>query len=186
MSYIRRVNLFGGPSSGKSTTAAYLFHQLKMREENVELATEYIKTWAYLKRPKRGFDVVYIFAKQLHREDVLLQSGVNIVVTDSPVYLQSFYSDMEGNTTTAGQLEMASQFEAAYPSLNILLDRKGIEFKPEGRYQKNVDEAIEIDNKIEAFLTRTGQHFVRVPSTDRNRLMEVVIQNLYGSTVLAI
>lgn len=41
------INLFGGPGSGKSTGAAYIFSQLKMKGINCELITEYAKdkTW---------------------------------------------------------------------------------------------------------------------------------------------
>ena len=34
------VNLFGAPCAGKSTAAAYIFSQLKMKGINCELATE--------------------------------------------------------------------------------------------------------------------------------------------------
>lgn len=41
------VNLFGGPGSGKSTGAAYVFARLKMLGYNAELVTEFAKdkTW---------------------------------------------------------------------------------------------------------------------------------------------
>ena len=38
-----RINFLGGPSSGKSTTAAWLFAQLKDRQASIELVTEYVK-----------------------------------------------------------------------------------------------------------------------------------------------
>ena len=37
------VNLFGGPGCGKSTTAAWLFNQLKERGINCEYVTEFPK-----------------------------------------------------------------------------------------------------------------------------------------------
>lgn len=37
------VNLFGGPGSGKSTGAAYVFARLKMLGYNAELVTEFAK-----------------------------------------------------------------------------------------------------------------------------------------------
>lgn len=41
------VNLYGGPGSGKSTTAAGVVSQLKLLSINAELVTEYAKdlTW---------------------------------------------------------------------------------------------------------------------------------------------
>ena len=37
------VNLFGTPSAGKSTGAAYIFSQLKLKGINAELVTEFVK-----------------------------------------------------------------------------------------------------------------------------------------------
>lgn len=37
------VNLLGGPGCGKSTGAAYIFSQLKMRNIDAELVTEFAK-----------------------------------------------------------------------------------------------------------------------------------------------
>ena len=37
------VNLFGTPGAGKSTGAAYIFSNLKMRGINAELVTEFAK-----------------------------------------------------------------------------------------------------------------------------------------------
>lgn len=41
------INLFGGPSTGKSTTAAEIFVYLKKKKINCEYITEYAKdkTW---------------------------------------------------------------------------------------------------------------------------------------------
>lgn len=37
------INLFGAPGTGKSTGAAYIFSQLKMKGINAELVTEFAK-----------------------------------------------------------------------------------------------------------------------------------------------
>jgi hypothetical protein len=37
------VNLFGGPGTGKSTTASGVFYHLKRDNRNVELVQEYAK-----------------------------------------------------------------------------------------------------------------------------------------------
>lgn len=37
------INLFGQPGAGKSTGAAYIFSQLKLRGINAELVTEFAK-----------------------------------------------------------------------------------------------------------------------------------------------
>ena len=37
------INLYGGPGTGKSTTAAHVFALLKQRDVNAELVREYAK-----------------------------------------------------------------------------------------------------------------------------------------------
>ena len=39
------INLFAGPGAGKSTTAAGLFHLMKIAGMNVELVTEFSRSW---------------------------------------------------------------------------------------------------------------------------------------------
>lgn len=87
------INLFGGPGSGKSTTAAGLFHLMKLNEINVELITEYAKdltTWE--DRYNTLEDQLYVFAKQQKRLQVL-KNKVNFVVTDSPLILGLIYKE---------------------------------------------------------------------------------------------
>ncbi len=38
-----RINLFAGPGAGKSTTATWLFSQLKIAGISIELTSEYVK-----------------------------------------------------------------------------------------------------------------------------------------------
>ena len=44
------INLFGGPGAGKSTTAAGLFYEMKVRDIKCELVTEYAKDMTYEKQ----------------------------------------------------------------------------------------------------------------------------------------
>jgi adenylate kinase family enzyme len=87
---IRRICLFAGPGSGKSTLAAKIFAALKEQQIQVELINEYIKTWAYTGKVPKSYDQLYVFAKQLNSEDVILRH-VPLLITDSPLLLNSAY-----------------------------------------------------------------------------------------------
>ena len=52
------INLWGAPSSGKSTGASYLFSELKLKGYNVELVTEFAKdlTWEEKSRVIAEYD----------------------------------------------------------------------------------------------------------------------------------
>lgn len=146
-----RLNLFGGPGCGKSTTAALVFGKLKLLGCSVELVPEYIKAWAYEKRELDSFDQVYIFAKQQRLEDRVLRAGVQIVVTDSPLYLQCMYARRYGSVGWEELIGLAGKFEEKYPSLNILLKRHNGKYDTAGRYQTK-DEALVVDQEIREFL----------------------------------
>lgn len=84
------INLWGGPGSGKSTTAAAVFAAMKMAGHSAELVTEYVKMWAWRGERIGAFDDVYITAKQLRRESSLY-GRVEYIVTDSPLSLGQLY-----------------------------------------------------------------------------------------------
>jgi hypothetical protein len=87
------------------------------------VAQEWVKAWAYQGRAMQSFDYVYTFANQLHTEDRLLQAGVEIVVTDSPVYLQCMYA-LHQRMKAANELwRIAKGFEKEYPSVNFFVRR---------------------------------------------------------------
>ena len=49
------VNLYGAPSAGKFTGAAYIFSKLKLKRINAELVTEFVKGKVY-EQSKGAFD----------------------------------------------------------------------------------------------------------------------------------
>src|SRR4051812_30110643 len=84
------INLWGGPGSGKSTTAAGVFSAMKMAGVSCELVTEYVKQWAWRGDKIGDFDDVYLTAKQLRRESCLY-GKVEYIITDSPISLGALY-----------------------------------------------------------------------------------------------
>ena len=120
------VNLWGGPGSGKSTTAAGVFAAMKLRGISCELVTEYVKTWAWRGDTIREFDDVYLTAKQLRRESALY-GKVEYVITDSPISLGALYERLykPGSTCMADLCAhlRARQLVAGLRVINLLVDR---------------------------------------------------------------
>lgn len=148
-----RINFYGGPSAGKSTTAAFLFSELKRRGHSVELVTEYVKSWATQNRKVNEFDQVYLFGKQMQYEYRYLQSGVRNIVTDSPIllsaiYAKHYYSQLDFHDSL---FDIAAKYEKRFPSINIYLERGTKPYSTQGRYQ-SYKEALDIDDKIKDFL----------------------------------
>ena len=142
---IVRVNVFGGPGSGKSTIAAWLFSQLKEAGRKIEHINEWIKTMAWQKSVPTSYDQIYVFAKQLRREDLLVRNGIPII-TDSPLPLQLAYVRKNFERFYDPLAGILRCFEHDYPSFNIWL-RRMTPYRVEGRYE-DLDEAKVLDGII--------------------------------------
>lgn len=171
------INLYGGPGSGKSTSAAYLYYVLKAQGENVELVREYVKDWAWEKRTISTYDQIYFLGKQVRRES-MLYGKVNWIVTDSPVFMNLYYASRycppslaEG--IKAGTLSFYQQSaDDGHKHFHVLLERN----KPylgEGRYQTEA-EAIEIDSGVELML-KTNKVSIIHSTPDEDRLRKALL-----------
>jgi len=145
---IRRVNFFGGPGVGKSSIACHTFAELKALGCSVEYVYEQIKLWTYVPRPPKSWDSFYMQARQIYFEDTILRSGTDLIVSDSPVFLQWFYARHHVAPGQDAMFMSGREFETIYPSLNILLTRpEDVDYQAEGRYEdheqaKTVDAAL--------------------------------------------
>lgn len=176
---IRRINLYGGPGCRKSTQAAYIYSQLKGKKLKVELVQEFVKTWAYEKREPSSFDQLYLFARQLRMEDIVLRNGVDYVITDSPIGLAVCYSQAGGFIQWPALTILAQEFERTYPSLNLFFDRDGTDYEAHGRYQTE-DGAIKMDKLILAYLGMNQLPYQVVNCGDVDSIMSLIDSAIEG------
>jgi hypothetical protein len=145
---MRVVNLFAGPGTGKSTTAAGLFNELKNRGVNAEYIPEFAKDAAWEGRGEKFWKAQqYIYGQQswrFHR----CKDEVDIMVTDCPLILGNVYMPPNFPITSLTDA-MQEDFEQ-YDNLNIFLIRSKA-FNPKGRNQ-TVDEAKSLDNAVKQML----------------------------------
>lgn len=87
------VNLFGVPSAGKSTGAAYIFSKLKMAGINAELITEFAKdkVWENNAEAFKPDNQCYMFGEQFYKMS-RCRDKVEVLVTDSPLPLSILYN----------------------------------------------------------------------------------------------
>jgi len=167
-----RINIYGGPGVGKSTTAALIFGWLRQQGHNAELAQEWVKAWAYQGRTMQSFDYVFTFANQLHTEDRLLQAGVEIIVTDSPIYLQCMYA-LHHRMKAANELwRIAKRFEQEYPSINFFVKRE-VPYDQQGRFEDEKQARI-MDRFILDCLEEWAVEYTRVPPGDLEPVLKVL------------
>ena len=150
------VNLFAGPGTGKSTTAAFIFGLLKDAGVSCELVHEVAKAAVWEdRRGPLGFQP-YIFGKQAYHVHRLL-GKVDVIITDSPILLSShIYGDGQGYSE-AGLRHLSLETLPGWRTANISLDRN-LEDHPTvdaGRTQ-SLYQAIAIDEEISHMLVMNG------------------------------
>jgi hypothetical protein len=149
------INLYGGPGTGKSTSAAYLFYALKNQKADVELVREYVKDWAWEGRKISTYDQLYFLGKQIRKES-MLYGKVDWIVTDAPILLSIYYamhycplSVSEGvRAATLAYYRQAA--EDGHKHVHILLSRTK-PYNPKGRFQTE-DQARLIDTELRLML----------------------------------
>jgi len=153
------INLFGGPGSGKSTTAAGLFFKMKTDErvKSVELVTEFAKDMVYAGRTEelRG-NQLYITAKQYSRMKRLV-GKVDYVITDSPL-VQSIMYTPEDYFHSFKQLVL--EVYNSFDNLNVFINRVK-KYKQYGR-DRTEEESNLISNNIITLLDENRINYITV------------------------
>jgi len=152
------LNLLAGPGAGKSSMAAAIFSQLKWLGIDCELALEYAKDLVWEKRHKTFQNQIYIFGKQHHRIFRLL-GQVQVVITDSPLFLTPIYDEEKRETLKQLVFNEANKCN----NLNVLVVRKK-KYNPNGRKQ-TILQAKKVDDVVKTFLKENQIPFVEVEGT---------------------
>lgn len=135
------LNLFGGPGTGKSTTAAGVFAELKSRGILCEIATEYAKDLVWSRSDHLLANQIYVFGEQHHRI-TRLEGQVPIIITDAPLLHSIIYD--RGENPYFRPMVLAEHKKLH--NLNVFLERIK-EFEPQGRVH-NEEQARGIDKEI--------------------------------------
>lgn len=153
------VNLFGGPSVGKSVLAAQLFVHFKIfrRDISCEMTGEYAKGMVYDNRKTTLTRQNYMLAKQDSWIDRLV-GKVNLIICESPIALVKYYSKDSPYHTEMCNLIDSIEDKATYDTLDVQLHRRH-DYEDYGRLQ-NEDEAVEINNTMDRlFGSRIDVHY---------------------------
>lgn len=132
---IRRINIWGGPSVGKTGTATWLYANLKILGYKIHFSEEQAKKLAYQNIPIKSFKQMYLTVCQIDAEDTFLFNGVDYIITDAPVPIGYCFALRDKLDYADTLLKMSQDFEKKYPSINIYLERK-IPYKKDGRYEE--------------------------------------------------
>ena len=154
------INIYGGPGTGKSTAAAYIFAKLKMAGIHAELVTEYAKDVTWEDRKTALNCEYYINAKQAYRIARVF-GKVEVIVTDSPILLGAIYTSEKDAHVRAASIAEDKKYK---DRLDIVLKRDFV-YETEGRNQTE-GEAIAIDDKIVGVLEETHTQYNIIHSNE--------------------
>ncbi len=174
---IRRINLFGGPGTGKSLLALRLAPDLRCRGFKLELSLEYVKSWVFEGHKVEPLDQFYLFAKQLRQESLMLRTPGTIVLTDAPLWQCAAYSYRDGpQEITRSLYEAAYYFDGLYPPLNLLLSRV-FEYDARGRWETPYQAEL-MDGTIFDCLGDSGLPHVKVDPRFPDDVLSLVLDRI--------
>lgn len=172
------INFWGGPGCGKSTTAAWLFSELKTKGQvgySCEYVTEFAKdlTWEKNKRALECQE--YVFGNQSWRME-RVRNKVDVIITDSPLPLSIMYNKRLNSKWFSN---VVMEVFDSYDNINIYLKRP-VFYRTEGRNETEKD-AEYLDKQILNFLLK---HDIQTKSFDvedenfREKLLEYVLSEI--------
>lgn len=151
------INLWGQPSAGKSSGAAYIFSKLKMAGINAELVTEFAKDKVWENNEEALNNQAYMFGNQYFRISRCADK-VDVIVTDSPLPLSIIYNKDRylGESFHKVVMNVFNSFENK--NYYVLKNKP---YNPIGRTQTE-EEAGKLSGTIMNFLLSNLIHFKQV------------------------
>lgn len=176
---LKVINLFAGPSAGKTTTALAIAAELKRRRLNVAYVPEFPLELVQQQRWLALDDQFYVFGNQAHRL-YSVRDDFEWAVTDGPLFMQVHYIEQGLKRFTGDRNEkylkltfqdLVMQTHDMYQNYNYFIERGDRKFLQAGRVQ-NEEESKMIDIKMLELAANLDLEWCTVQSP------EAVIQDL--------
>jgi tRNA uridine 5-carbamoylmethylation protein Kti12 len=146
------INFMGAPGVGKTTMAARVFSELKLRGHTAEWVGEYAKKLVYLKRFEELNNQYMVSSKQADLFDAL-KGCVKFIVTDGALAHGLYYNRFNPHNTSDVTKTHAAIMRrySNHANINILLERGDFPYETTGRYQSEA-EARAMDDELKTYL----------------------------------
>ena len=165
------INIFGGPSIGKSSVASGLFYEMKKRHISVDVPYEFPKVLAWDKNTEAVKDQLYVIANQ-HRGISRSWGEVDYIIVDSPLLFAPVYKNFYSDQPYYPSMFYGKEFDDfilslhnQYDNLNVVLKRDESRFEDTGRYQ-DLNDSKRLDILIKTYLTDNNIDYTEVETKD--------------------
>lgn len=154
------INLFGGPGSGKSTSAFDLFPKMKKHGYKCEFVPEYAKELTYGKDFTKLSDQLLILGEQHHRL-FRLKDEVDMVIHDSPFIMGLVYLQDDPHLPKKEYRKLITKMFKSYKNFNIFIERDDNTYQSYGRNQ-TLEECKQKDKEILDLLDEEGIKYTTI------------------------
>jgi nicotinamide riboside kinase len=141
---MKLINLYGGPSAGKTVAAASTFAHLKTHKVNAELVGEFAKELIYSGNELQLVNQVYVMGSQYKKLKDLERNNIDIALSDSPLLLQMVYCKNKSYYNEIDSLTKKLNLE--FNNINIFVTRK-TPYQNYGRVHTE-EESLKLDKEI--------------------------------------
>jgi len=173
------IQLFGGPGTGKSTTAAGLFYEMKTQDYIVEYIQEFAKELTFSRDYTRLSDQLLILGEQHHRMK-RLEGQIEFLIHDSPFVMGLTYLENDKHLPKDIYIDLITTMYNSYNNLNIFLKRStDLEYQEYGRSQ-SLEEAKKKDNEILQMLDDNNIPFIEI-EMGKNAVRQILEELIKGS-----
>lgn len=168
------INFIGSPSVGKSTLAALIFSELKMRHVKVEYVQEHAKMLIYrglFEELNNQYNVSMSQYKMLRA----INGKVEYICTDSPLLLGLYYNrHYENNICNVEKIErLILEKNNEFNNVYIFLKRnESFPYENEGRVH-NEEQSRQIDKELEEMLKEFNIPYITILA-DKSSVDEIL------------
>jgi hypothetical protein len=149
---VKVINLYGGPSIGKTAVATRIASELLFRNVKIDFITSSSKTLRQLGYEHSAGDPKYVAELQFK---AMMKAGASHIVTSGPLLQGLHYNKVANRYDTKESINIKKYIFECYDkfdNINILLKRGNeIQFDKEDQ-SENEYESREIDEKVEEML----------------------------------
>lgn len=159
------INILGAPGTGKSTFAARLFAEMKIKNINVEMCTEFIKDKIWENHTMALSNQLYIFASQYFKL-CCVADKVDVVISDGALITEPIYNNYEEPMKSHLNL-LVHDVEAHFNNYYYLILHSENEYKSFGRLHSE-EESKEKEELLIKFLNENNVSYEIICNNEKS------------------